>query len=94
MKEIWICSGDITIPELIGNLNSKHGKGYARSTVTTFLTKLQAKGYVRTYRKGKLSFAKATVGEAEYRLRLLKALKEFWYNGDVEGIKKDLDALN
>lgn len=94
MKEIWIYPEDISIPDLIFNLNSKHGKGYARTTVTTFLTKLQAKGYVRTYRKGKLSFAKATVGEAEYRLRLLKEMKQFWYNGDAEGIKKDLDTLN
>lgn len=93
MKEIWIYPGDISIPELIGNLNSKHNKGYARTTVTTFLIKLQAKGYVRTYRKGKLSFAHATISEAKYRLVLLAELKEFWYDGSVENIRKDLDAI-
>ena len=94
MKEIWACLEDIAVPELIGNLNSKYNKGYARTTVTTFLTKLQAKGYVKTYRKGKLSFAHATVDEAWYRLFLLRELKNFWYEGNVEGIKEDLAIIN
>ena len=83
MKAIWDMGEDISIPDLIVRLKEKHGKDYARTTVVTFLLKLSDKGFVRTYRKGKLSYAHAMKSEDEYRKKLLVEELEYWFRGDV-----------
>ena len=90
MKAIWDMGEDISIPDLIVRLKEKHGKDYARTTVVTFLLKLSDKGFVRTYRKGKLSYAHAMKSEDEYRKKLLVEELEYWFRGD--GCKM-MDAL-
>jgi predicted transcriptional regulator len=83
MKAIWDEEEDISIPNLIEVLRTKWGKDYARTTVTTFLTKLTAKGYVRTYRKGKLSYAHAVKSEEDYKTKLAVEHRDFWFGGKV-----------
>ena len=91
MKAIWDEEEDISIPNLIEVLRTKWGKDYARTTVTTFLTKLAAKGYVRTYRKEKLSYAHAMKSEEEYKEKILKEMIDFWYNGNIALLQEKLD---
>jgi len=91
MKAIWDEVEDISIPDLIEVLRTKWGKDYARTTVTTFLTKLAAKGFVKTYRKGKLSFAHAMKSEEEYKDKLLKDMIEFWYGGNSAALQEKLN---
>ena len=70
MKAIWDAKEDISVPDLMDQLRVKYGKDYARTTVATFLLKLSGKGFVRTYRKGKLSYARAIRSEEEYKRKL------------------------
>ena len=86
MKAIWDEEEDISIPNLIEVLRTKWGKDYARTTVTTFLTKLVAKGYVRTYRKGKLSYAHAVRSEEDYRTKLAANDRDFWFGGKISSL--------
>lgn len=93
MKAIWNEEEDISIPDLIKVLRERYGKDYARTTVTTFLTKLMAKGYVRTYRKERLSYAHAIKSEEEYKEKLLKEMVEFWYGGSKKALIEKLDNI-
>lgn len=86
MKAVWDAGEDISIPDLIEVLRTNYGKDYARTTVVTFLLKLSDKGFVRTYRKGKLSYAHAMKSEAEYRTKLLNEETEYWFNGNVSNL--------
>lgn len=86
MKAIWDAEGDISIPDLIEVLRTKWGKDYARTTVTTFITKLMAKGYVDTYRKGKLSYACAVKSEEEYKRKLAANDRDFWFGGKITNL--------
>lgn len=86
MKAIWDAEGDISIPNLIEVLRTKWGKDYARTTVTTFITKLMAKGYVNTYRKGKLSYAHAVRSEEEYKTKLAANERDFWFGGKITNL--------
>ena len=86
MKAIWDEEEDISIPELIESLRTKWGKDYARTTVTTFLTKLAAKGYVKTYRKGKLSYAHAVKSEEDYKTKLAANDRDFWFGGKLTNL--------
>ena len=86
MKAIWDAGQDISIPDLIELLRTDYGKDYARTTVVTFLLKLSVKGFVRTYRKGKLSYAHAMKSEADYRTKLLNEETDYWFEGNVSNL--------
>ena len=86
MKAVWDAGEDISIPDLIEVLRTDYGKDYARTTVVTFLLKLSDKGFVRTYRKGKLSYAHAMKSEAEYRTKLLNEEADYWFDGNVSNL--------
>ncbi len=86
MKTIWDLGGDkgdIALGDLIEAINTDHQKNYARTTIATFLLKLSSKGFVRTYRKGKLSFIRVLKSEAEYRNKLMQGQKKFWFNNSM-----------
>ena len=82
MKAVWDAGEDISVPDLIENLKVKFARDYARTTVATFLLKLSEKGFVRVYRKGKLSYVHALKREEDYRERLLQRDVDFWYHGN------------
>lgn len=82
MKTIWDAGEDISVPDLMVSLKVKYAKEYARTTVQTFLLKLSEKGFVRVYRKGKLSYVRAIKDEAEYKVKLLQEEMDFWYRGN------------
>lgn len=86
MKAVWDAGEDISIPDLIEVLRTDYGKDYARTTVVTFLLKLSDKGFVRTYRKGKLSYAHAMKSEADYRTKLLNEETDYWFDGNVSNL--------
>ena len=83
MKTIWDAGEDISVPDLMVSLKVKYAKEYARTTVQTFLLKLSEKGFVRVYRKGKLSYVRAIKDEAEYKVKLLQEEMDFWESGRV-----------
>ena len=86
MKAIWDEEGDIALSDLIDVLKTKWGKDYARTTVATFLLKLTAKGYVQTYRKGKLSYVHAVKSEEEYKTKLASENRDFWFDGKISSL--------
>lgn len=83
MKTIWDAGEDLSVPELTSALKTRYGKDYARTTMATFLLKLCEKDFVRTYRRGKLSFVHAIKDEEDYKLRRLQEETDFWYGGSV-----------
>ncbi len=83
MKLIWEAEPDISIPELIRQLNVQYGKEYARTTVVTFLTRLTGKGYITTQRRGRISYARALKSEQEYKQMLAKKTIDFWFHGSL-----------
>lgn len=93
MKVIWNANDDIALQNLIEVLNSEHGKNYARTTVVTFLLKLEAKGYVRTYKKGKNSYVHALKSMEGYKDKLLNEMIDFWYGGNVAALQEKLNSV-
>lgn len=81
MKAIWDAKEDICVGDLTEVLRVRFGKDYAAQTVRTFLIDLSEKGYIETYRKGKLSYAHVLKSEEKYRQKLLREEMEFWDQG-------------
>ena len=89
MKAIWDEAAknegkkDISFQELMDVLREQYDKDYARTTVVTFLLRLSDKGYLETYRKGKLSYAHILKTEDEYKKEIADRTAKFWFRGNV-----------
>lgn len=90
MKAVWDATDDIAIPDLIEVLRTQFGKDYARTTVVTFLQRLAGKGFVTTYRKGRISYAHALKEEADYKGNMMKEKASFWYEGSPSSLMASL----
>jgi predicted transcriptional regulator len=83
MKIVWDSESDISTPELIDALRVRYGKEYARTTVVTFLQRLADKGFVKTYRKGRVAYVHPLKSEKEYTGKFFSEAEEFWFQGDT-----------
>lgn len=92
MKIIWESNPDISVPELVKQLNEQYGKEYARTTVVTFLTRMAGKGYITTQRRGRISYVHAIKSEQEYKQQLAQKEIEFWFHGSMAEFTQTLCA--
>ena len=92
MKIIWESNPDISVPELVKQLNEQYGKEYARTTVVTFLTRMAGKGYITTQRRGRISYEHAIKSEQEYKQQLAQKEIEFWFHGSMAEFAQTLCA--
>ena len=92
MKIIWESNPDISVPELVKQLNEQYGKEYARTTVVTFLTRMAGKGYITTQRRGRISYVHAIKSEQEYKQQLEQKEIEFWFHGSMAEFAQTLCA--
>ena len=92
MKIIWESNPDISVPELVKQLNEQYGKEYARTTVVTFLTRMAGKGYITTQRRGRISYVHAIKSEQESKQQLAQKEIEFWFHGSMAEFAQTLCA--
>ena len=92
MKIIWESNPDISVPELVKQLNEQYGKEYARTTVVTFLTRMAGKGYITTQRRGRISYVHAIKSEQEYKQQVAQKEIEFWFHGSMAEFAQTLCA--
>ena len=92
MKIIWESNPDISVPELVKQLNEQYGKEYARTTVVTFLTRMAGKGYITTQRRGRISYVHAIKSEQVYKQQLAQKEIEFWFHGSMAEFAQTLCA--
>lgn len=86
MKIVWDASEDISTQEIIETLARRYGKEYARTTVVTFLQRLTEKGFVETYRVGRVSYVRAIKDEERYKKSFLRGIRDFWFQGDLSNL--------
>lgn len=80
MKVIWNASEPIT-SLVIGK--EVEDKGWKKTTIATFLTRLVEKGALAAEKKGKLYYYTPLITEKEYRKSQIKNLIKTLYNGSV-----------
>ena len=61
----------------------RFGKDYARTTVVTFIQRLAEKGFVNTYKKGRVSYVHSLRSQSQYQENFLQKAEEFWFDGDA-----------
>jgi predicted transcriptional regulator len=83
MKIVWDAKEDIPTSELTKQLRERFQKDYARTTVVTFLQRLAEKGFITTYRKGRVAYIHALKDEKSYTEKLMRETESFWFEGDT-----------
>ena len=65
---LWSVKKAKSVPKIVKMLTEKTEQEYAESTVRTFLTRIEKKGYVRRFKDGQNYYYEPTVTEKEYRM--------------------------
>lgn len=83
MKIVWSSEEDLSTPEIMDQLKVRYGKDYARTTVVTFIQRLAEKGFVTTYKKGRVSYVHSLRSQSKYQENFIQEAEEFWFDGDA-----------
>ena len=67
MSIVWKCDEALTMQDLMEKVNQTFGHQWKPQTVSTFLSRLRQKGYLRMERKGRLVFYYSEVSVEPYR---------------------------
>ena len=67
---LWQAKKAKSVPKIVKMLREKSGQEYAESTVRTFLTRIEKKGYVRRFKDGQNYYYEPTICERDYRIFL------------------------
>lgn len=82
LKVVWDGPEEVSMLDLAEELRRKYQRDYARTTIVTFLGRLAAKGFVTTYRRGRLSYVRAIRSEEEYLKGYFSDMLNGWFGGD------------
>lgn len=83
MKAIWDCHKEPVLSDVVERVNDFYGKDWKPQTVSTFLSKLVRKNYLKLQRNGKIYTYKILVSEGEYRKKLYRHHISFWNHNNI-----------
>lgn len=84
MKTIWDADHEMSLSEIVKRANETYDKGWKPQTVSTYLTKLVQKEFVRMHREGRFFFYEILVAEEDYRSEQARKFIKFWDEGSVK----------
>ena len=93
MQIIWKYKKDMPEAEIKLHLKELGHKGYARTTIATFLKKLEEKGYLEKYHVGRNSYVHALISARAYGQEQLRMILEQYYEGDSAVLIKDVQSV-
>ncbi|MGX8715224.1 MAG: BlaI/MecI/CopY family transcriptional regulator [Lachnospiraceae bacterium] len=88
MKSVWDAGKDVSLQEIMRDLEDRFHKVWKRQTISTFLLHLIEKGYLKSYRQGRVFYYVSQIDEADYRDTKNKEFLDFWYTGSVADMVK------
>ncbi|MGN0266128.1 MAG: BlaI/MecI/CopY family transcriptional regulator [Lachnospiraceae bacterium] len=86
MKSVWDAGKDVSLQEIMKDLETRFHKMWKRQTISTFLLHLIEKGYLRSYRQGRVFYYVPLVKEEDYKEEQTKLFLDFWFEGSPAGM--------
>lgn len=93
MKAVWDCRKEPVLSEVLDKVTNIYKRSWSPQTVSTYLSKLVQKHYLKLQRNGKIYTYKVQIDEGVYNKNKLSWLYVFLYKGDKDSLKKDLEEL-
>lgn len=88
MKSIWDSGKDVSLVEIMAAIQERYGKNWKRQTVSTFLLHLIQKGYLTSYRVGRVFYYHEEVALADYKRQITAEFLDFWYDNSLEAFQE------
>lgn len=88
MKSVWDAGKDVSLQEIMKDLEGRFKKVWKRQTISTFLLHLIEKGYLRSYRQGRVFYYVPLVKEEDYKTEQTKSFLDFWFEGSSAAMLK------
>ena len=89
MEIIWSNGGSIYIAELLKKAE-ENGRGWKRTTIRTFITRLIEKGFIISTRRGRMSEYRAAVTREEYLSGQDHTFVREYFDGSVKHLLTSL----
>lgn len=84
MSVIWSSEEELSLPEINRRVNDRFGTSLKPQTISTFLTRLRARGYISMYRKGRSFNYTVLIGKEDYLRMLMSDICDLWFNRNVD----------
>lgn len=94
MKSVWDAGKDVSLQEIMKDLEGRFKKIWKRQTISTFLLHLIEKGYLRSYRQGRVFYYVPLVKEEDYKTEQTKSFLDFWFEGSSAAMLKAMVEKN
>ena len=88
MKSVWDAGRDVSLMEIMAAVQERYKRNWTRQTVSTFLLHLIQKGYLTSYRVGRVFYYHQEVELAGYKKQLTAEFLDFWYDNSLEELEK------
>lgn len=85
MKLIWAQGQSISFSALM-DLLARESEEWKKTTVATFLTRMEDKGVIRSEKQGHAKQYRAAISESEYLESQAKSFLQDVFGGDVKGL--------
>lgn len=94
MQIVWKNKTDIPETDIKIELSKIAQKEYARTTIATFLKRLENKNYLEKYHVGRKSYVRALIPARSYGREQLRTILDVYYDGDRDGLLQDIQSAN
>ena len=74
---------EISLVEIMQQLEEQYGKDWKRSTVCTFISHLISKGYVTGRREGRVFYYSSAVNDKKFKEEQVSQFLDFWFHGSI-----------
>lgn len=94
---VWNSPEELDLQEILKEVNERFGHDWKPQTVSTFLARLVRKGYLKSYRKGRLFFYQVVVSKDEYALvETRRFISDYDYSKDemLKVINKSFEDMH
>jgi predicted transcriptional regulator len=86
MKSVWDAQKDVSLQEIMQDLELRFDKHWKRQTISTFLSHLTDKGFIKSYRKGRIFYYVPLIQQEDYKREQTDTFLKFWFEGSASGL--------
>ena len=91
MKRIWNYGKEMPFLRMGEELKDKFHKEYKRTSIRTYLFRLEDKGYIKVEKRGRKAYINALIDETTYKTEKAASMLDEWFDGSA---KELFSALN
>ncbi len=84
MEVLWMSDMPIATVDLLNYFNKEKQKGWKLQTISTFLTRLSEKGFVKSNNEGRRTIHSPAITLKEYNQAKAKSILEVMYEGSIK----------